>query len=442
MRVLLAAMALTLAACQSAPAPAPVVKSSSLADVQVVTSPGGITAWLVSETFVPTIAMEVAWRGGAASEPAGKEGAGWVLGYMMNEGAGEMDTTAYGARMQDLNMEFACGVMLDWTTCGLTTLKDTQDESFEMVKLAFEQLRFDDEPFERAKREMIAGLKQAETAPKTVASHALDDALIAGHPYARRATAETVGSLRKRDVKQLMKQLMTRDRLMIVVVGDITAEELKPRLDAVFGGLPRTAALPAVSDAVAKDAPDAAIVKRLHQPQTLVTFSGPGVRREDPDFFAAYLLNYILGGGGISSRLTDDIREKRGLTYGIGTELKILPHFWRWAGSAATMNDKAGEVVQRVKDNIARLGKDGPTEAELADAKAYVTGAFPLQFDSNAKIARNLLGFMQDKMPADYVQHRNDYFEAVTLEDLKRVAAKYMKPENFTFVLVGEPTGD
>lgn len=415
-------------------------RTSSLADVQVVTSPGGITAWLVSESFVPMISMEWTWSGGASVEPAGLRGIGWVLAYMMNEGAGDMDTSAYGARMEDLDMRFACGQWSDWTSCGMTTLKASADESFDMVRQAFSSLRLDDEPFERAKREMIVGIKEDETNPKSVASRAMNEALIPGHPYARRSTEQTVSAIQKSDARKLMVQLMTKDRLLVVVVGDITADELKPKLDEVFGSLPATSVLPVVRDAKALPAQAKPIVMDLPQPQTLIMFSGPGIRREDPDFYAAYVLNYILGGGSFSSRLTDDVREKRGLTYGIGTGLSIQPHFWRWQGSSATMNDKADEVVQLIRDNISRLGKEGPTAEELADAKAYITGAFPLAFDSNTKIAQNLIGFRQDGMPADYVQARNSYFEAVTLEDVKRVARMYMKPEDFTFVMVGKPT--
>ena len=415
-------------------------RTSSLADVQVVTSPGGITAWLVSESFVPMISMEWTWSGGASVEPAGLRGIGWVLAYMMNEGAGDMDTSAYGARMEDLDMRFACGQWSDWTSCGMTTLKASADESFDMVRQAFSSLRLDDEPFERAKREMIVGIKEDETNPKSVASRAMNEGLIPGHPYARRSTEQTVSAIQKSDARKLMAQLMTKDRLLVEVVGDITADELKPKLDEVFGSLPATSVLPVVRDAKALPAQAKPIVMDLPQPQTLIMFSGPGIRREDPDFYAAYVLNYILGGGSFSSRLTDDVREKRGLTYGIGTGLSIQPHFWRWQGSSATMNDKADEVVQLIRDNISRLGKEGPTAEELADAKAYITGAFPLAFDSNTKIAQNLIGFRQDGMPADYVQARNSYFEAVTLEDVKRVARTYMKPEDFTFVMVGKPT--
>jgi zinc protease len=391
---------------------------------------------------VPVIAMEMAWKGGSAHEPLDRSGAGWVLAYMMNEGAGRYDTRAYGARMEDLSMEFACGVWVDWTQCSLMTLKDTADESFEMMRLAFTEPRLDTEPFERAKRELGVNIRREEGSPRAVASKAMNQAIVPGHAYARMATPESVARVRKQDVKALMRQLMVRDRLLVVVVGDITADELKPRLDQMFGGLPETSALPALPDAVARPPTREPVVKVLPQPQTLVMFSGPGIRRDDPDFFAAYLLNYILGGGGLSSRLSDELRDKRGLTYGVGTGLSIQPHLQRWTGSVSTMNDKADEVVRIVRENIARLGAEGPTAQELADAKAYITGAFPLAFESNAKVARNLLGFRQDDQPADYVQHRNSYLEAVTLEDMKRVAAKYMNADAFTFVMVGQPALD
>ncbi len=429
--------AVALAGCASAPE-APVKDDSSLADVQIVTSPGGITAWLVSEPFVPIIAMEWSWEGGTAMEPPGKRGVGWVLNYMMNEGAGDMDTSAYGSRMEDLNMKFACGAWVDWTTCGMTTLKSTADDSFDMVRQAFSSLRFDEEPFERAKRELIVGLKQDESNPRQVASKTMNSTLIPGHPYAVTGTEQSVRSVTKADARAFMKQIMTKERLRIVVVGYITAEELKPKLDEVFGSLPQTSVLPAIPDAVAKPAPEKPVVKELPLPQTLVMFSGPGVKREDPDFFAAYTLNQILGGG-FSSRLNSDLREKRGLTYGVATGLSVQPHFQRWSGSVSTMNDKAEEVVRLVQEHIARLGEDGPTEQELSDAKEYLTGSFPLAFDSNAKIAKNLLGFRQDGLDIDYVEKRNSFFEAVTLEDVKRVAAQYLKPENFTFVMVGKP---
>jgi zinc protease len=437
---LLAAGLLALSACSKPDAAeAPVKDTSALADIQVVTSPGGVTAWLVSESFVPIVAMEMAWKGGSAIEPAGKDGAGWVLGYMMNEGAGPYDSQTYGARMEDLNMKFGCNVGVDWTSCSLSSLKETSNDAFEMARLAFAELKLDPEPLERARRELTVTVAQAETNPGTIAGRAMNAAVMPGHPYARYPTVETVSAITRDDVAALKTGLMTRENLLVTVVGDITAEELAPKLDEIFGSLPASAAIADVTDVVAQPAPAEPLVSQLPIPQTMVMFSGPGVKRSDPDFYAAYVLNYILGGGGFSSRLMDDIREKKGLTYGIGTGLTSQPHLWRWSGSASTMNDKAGEVVRLTKEHIARLGAEGPTDKEVEDAKAYLTGAYPLNFDSNAKIARNLMQVRQDDLGVDYVQKRNDLINAVTIDDLKRVGAAYLKPEAFTFVLVGQP---
>jgi len=339
-------------------------------------------------------------------------------------------------------MMFACGVSIDWTSCSLTTLRETADEGFNMVRMALAEPRFDRGPVECAKRELSVSLRQGDADPKMLASRAMNDALIPGHPYARQATPETVGRVSRSDIAMLKHTLMTRDRLLVVAVGEMSADELEPKLDEMFGALPAGAPLAPLADAVARHALSEPVVKQLAQPQTLVMFSGPGVPREDPDFFAAYLPNYILGGDALSSRLGDDLREKRGLTYGVGTGLSLQTHFWRWTGSTSVLNGKAEDAVALIRENIGRLGRDGPTQAELNDAMAYVTGAFPLAFDSNASIARNHLGFQQDNLAADYVHQRNAYFEAVTLADVKRVAEEYMKPDQFTFVMVGQPALD
>ena len=191
---------LALGACEKKAEPAAGKDTSALANIEVVTSPGGVTAWLVSESFVPIIAMEMSWRGGAVSEPAGKDGTGWVLGYMMNEGAGDLDTTAYGTRMADLNMEFGCSVGTDFTRCAFSTLKETADESFDMMRLAFDEPRFDQEPIDRAKRELSVNLRQAETDPKTQAWRRMAGTIMPGHPYARYATPETVATVTRDDI--------------------------------------------------------------------------------------------------------------------------------------------------------------------------------------------------------------------------------------------------
>lgn len=332
-----------LAACQTpAPESLPGLSAGrfSMADVQAVTSTGGVTAWLVEESFVPTVAIEMAWSGRARTqEPAGREVLGWLLAYMMNEGAGDLDTTAYGARTEDLSIQFGCRTGMDWIHCGLMTLTATADDSFEMLRMAFADLRLDDGSFARARRELSVGIAAEDKQPRTIASRTMNEVLIPHHPYVRYPTQDLLGAASTDEMRELMRQLMTKDRLLVVVVGDISAEELKLRVDQVFSGLPQSGALPDVVDAVAGAAPAPPVVKILEQPQTPVMFPGPGVKREDADFYAAYLLNYILGGGGLSSRLFDELREKRGLAYGVAAALQPLDGFKLNHGSDGQPDD-------------------------------------------------------------------------------------------------------
>ncbi|MEM8920161.1 MAG: pitrilysin family protein [Pseudomonadota bacterium] len=415
--------------------------TSGLANVEVVESPGGVTAWLVSEPSIPIIAVNAAWRGGSASDPEGLEGAANLMAYMMNEGAADLDSRAFGARMEELNMAFGCSVSADWTSCTLRTLSANADDAFDMMRSGLTETRFDDEPMARAVREKLVQLKQSETSPRAIARRKMNAALYPDHPYAREETPESVSAATREDLIERRDVLMARDRLLVVVVGDITAYDLALKLDDVFGALPATSDVVEIPEAVLNMAPATPIVAPLPQPQTLISFSAPGPKRADEDFVPAYVLNYILGGGGFSSRLMDEIREKRGLTYGIGTSLRGSAHLGLWGGRTQTKNESVQELIDIAKAEIARLRAEGPSDKELADAKAYLTGAYPLGFDTNSKIAGQLMYVRQNDLGLDYVATRNDLIDAVTREDLMAVADKYLDPEAFTFVLVGEPKG-
>lgn len=431
------ALLVGLAACALKVAPA--AKKSAFDNIQVVKSPGGVTAWLVEEHAVPVIAMRMAWKGGTTSELPGKDGVGWVLGYMMNEGAGDMDTQAYGARMEDLNMSFGCEIGADWSGCSLGALAEKQAESFDMVRLALANPRFDEEPITRAKRELSVSIEEGDTDPGTILARNMAKAVYPDHVYARYATLASAASVTRDDIAAMKTNLMARDNLRVVVVGPISAAQLGPELDKMFGALPEKSNMTEAPDVTPLPAPAEPVVIKLPIAQTAVSFNGPGIKRDDPDFYPGYVLNYILGGGGFASRLMDDIREKRGLTYGISTGLGSSKHLWRWTGGASTKHATANEMVKLIKENIDRLGTEGPTQQELDDAKAFLTGAFPMAFDTNAKMASSLMGFWQDDLGPEYVADRNGLIEKVTLEDLKRVAAKYMKSKDFTFVMVGLP---
>ncbi|MAK62504.1 MAG: peptidase M16 [Ponticaulis sp.] len=421
--------------------PAAEEAKTGLSNIQVVETDDGYAAWLVTENAIPIVSVNMAWRGGETSDPDDLLGATGLMTYMMNEGAGDLDSKAYAERMQDLNMSFGCSGGDDWTSCSMTTLAENFEEAMEMVRLGLTETRFDEDPFNRAVEETVVGLQQAETSPGTIAGRAFFEALYPEHPYARWSTPETVQAVTIDDAIARRDAIMAKDNLLITVVGDITPDELRPVIEETFSGLPAESDVPVVEDVVLKPAQSEPIVKELPQPQSLVAFVAPGLMRDDPDFFAAYVTNYIVGGGGFSARLMDEIREERGLTYGIYTSLSAQNHLGRWSGSAQTANENVGELIGVTKAELHKIATEGPTEKELADAKSYLTGAYPLGFDSNSKIAGQMMGIRQEELGMDYFTTRNDMVEAVTLDDVKRVAAEYLAPENFTFVVVGQPEG-
>ena len=428
------------------PEPAPemdvAIHSGDFAEIQQFVTPGGASVWLVSEPSIPILSLDMAWKGGEAADPEGLEGLADAVVYQMNEGAGDLDSLAFQTRMEELNMSFGCQTSNDWTSCSASMLTDNAGEAMSLVATAFADPRFDEGPFERFRREQQVGLQTRETSPGFLAWQALSQALYPDHPYARIKTEESVAALTPELAKEQMRKLMAKDRLLVTAVGAVTPEQLAPMIDEVIAGLPETSELPETAEIELPELePSDPIVVDLPQPQSLVQFTGPGLKRTDPDFFPAYVLNYTFGGGGFESRLMQTLRVDQGLTYGVYTGLNYGEYLQTWGGGGQTKNESAGAFIAGIKEEMQKIVDEGVTEEELADAKAYLTGSYPLGFDSNAKIASQMMGVRQDEMGIDYFDRRNGMVEAVTLDDVNRVAKQYLDPENFLFVAVGLPEG-
>ncbi|MEZ5998469.1 MAG: pitrilysin family protein [Hyphomonas sp.] len=418
------------------------VHEGDFATIQQFVTPGGASVWLVSEPSIPIVSLDMAWKGGDAADPEGLEGLAEAVTYHMNEGAGDLDSLAFQTRMEDLNMSFGCESDNDWTSCSASMLTENAADAMDLIALAFAEPRFDDGPFERFCREQQVGLETRETSAGYLAWRARSQALYPDHPYAREESAESVAALTPELAREHMRKLMVKDRLLVTAVGDITPEELAPMIDEVIASLPESSDLPATPEIVfpALDAP-ATVEVDLPQPQTLVQFFVPGLKRDNPDFFPAYVLNYTYGGGGFDSRLMQVLRVQQGLTYGIYTGIDPDEHFANWSGSGQTKNESAGAFIDGIKAEMEDFVENGVSEEELADAKAYLTGSYPLGFDSNAKIAGQLMGVRQEKLGIDYFDKRNAMVNAVTLEDVDRVASEYLQPSKYFFVAVGQPQG-
>jgi zinc protease len=408
--------------------------------IQEVVSPGGIEAWLVSDSTVPIIALRAYWHGGSATEPEALIGATGVMADMLTEGAGDLDANAFKERLEELNGSVSFSSSWDGVGMGLVTLSQNRDAMFDMARLAMTAPRFDDAPLARIKRQIAVGIRQRETNPNYISSLALDAALYPDHPYARQASMETVEPIDRAVLAARHAALLTRAQLDITVVGDISAEELGALLDSTFGVLPAGAA-PEIAPQAELGPPQALIVRALPQPQSLIRFAAPGIQDEDPDWTALAVANYILGGGGFSSRLMEEVREQRGLVYGVGTGPSVLEGLALMRGSAQTENAKVVEAIEIIRAELRRFHDEGATQAEIDDAITYLTGSFALSLDSNQNIAGVLHSYQTSGRDPDYVNARNDRIRAVTREDVARVARRLFNPDDYTFVVVGQPDG-
>jgi zinc protease len=408
--------------------------------VERVTSPGGIEAWLVEDHTVPVVSLEFMFRAGAAIDPDDKEGLSRLAASLLDEAAGDLPSQEFQRRLEDLVSEFDFSASLDAISGNLKSLKQNLAPTAELLRLSMTAPRFDAPDVERLRTQLQVSLAREAEEPHAMAQRAWFRAAFPGHPYGRgsRGTPAGLANVTSDDLKAWVPLHLTRDVLVIGVSGDIAAAELAPLLDRVFGGLPLTANRPAVLDAVPADPGGLMLIER-QLPQSVVLFGKSGIKRSDPDYYAAYILNHILGGGSFSSRLMDEVREKRGLAYSVSSSLASLDHTAVMQAQTATKNASVEQAVRLVRAEWARLAEKGPTLEELANAKTFLTGSFPLQLDSTGRIAAILVSIQIDHLGIDYLDRRNALLESVTLEQAQRVAQRLFDPGPLSIVVVGPP---
>lgn len=409
--------------------------------IQTVTSPGGITAWLAEDHNIPFTALEIRFRGGTSLDPNGQRGAVNLMTGLIEEGAGDLDAQGFAAARDGLAASFRFGADRDAVSVSAQFLTENRDQAVDLLRSALIAPRFDADAIERVRGQVLAGLRQSEKDPGSLASNLFDARVFGKHPYGSDGdgTMESVQSLNRDDILAAWKGAMARDRIYVSAAGDIDAEQLGKLLDHLLSDLPAKG-LPQPKDA--KPVFHAGVtVQDFPSPQSVVIFGQPGIGIDDPDYFAASLLNEILGGGRFTARLMTEVREKRGLTYGIGSYLAGYDHARVLVGQFAASNDKVGQAIDVIREQWAKIAADAVTEDELAKAKTYMTGAYPLRFDGNGPIARILVGMQTIGLPSDYPQTRNQRIEAVTMEDIRRVAKRLFQPDQLEFVVVGQPTG-
>lgn len=405
-------------------------------DVQTVTSEQGVTAWLVEDYSVPIVSIRFAFEGGSVQDPVGKEGLANFMTSLFDEGAGEFDSAAFQERLDDAGAEMRFSASRDEITGSMRMLAETRDEALDLLRLAVVSPRFDAAPTERIRSQILSGILAAAKDPNTEAELKWSAALYGSHPYARQSegTPASLAAITRGDLQAFHKRIFARSNLHVGVVGAIDAAALKTVLDKVFGSLPADASLVPVAPVTPKLGDALRVTYDL--PQTSLQLAYPGVGRGDPDFFAAYLMNHILGGGSFTSRLFDEVREKRGLAYSAGSSLVNRRYASLLVVGTSTRADRADETLAVVRETVRRMAEEGPTEAELAAVKKYVIGAYPINnLDSSLAIASTLVEIQAENLGIDYMERRAGLIDAVTLADVRQVAKRLLSGEPSVLVV-------
>ena len=410
-------------------------------EIQELESPGGVEFWLVEEHSIPIVALEIGFAGGARLDPEDRLGLARMVAGLLDEGAGELDALAFARARDDVSARYGFAAGRDSLEVSARMLSEKLEPSVALLAEAMARPRFDQEPIGRVRRQMLSNIAERSTDPGAIAADTWYARAFPDHPYGRpeEGTAETVAAIDASDLEAAHDRLMTRSNAIIGVVGDITPEAAGRMIDTLFADLPEGE--PVVAEPATAAPPPGVEVVEIAKPQSVAVFGHAGIPRSDPDFIPAYVLNYILGGGGFVSRLTEEVREQRGLAYSVYSYLQPLDEAALYMGGVQTANARMGESLDVIRDEWARLAEEGPTAEELEAAQKYLTGSFPLRFDSNAGIANHLVFVQRENLGADYIDRRNDLIEAVTLEDLRRVATRLLDPEALSIVVAGQPEG-
>jgi zinc protease len=414
-------------------------------DIQeVIGTKSGVKAWLVEDHKLPIVALHFAFQGGSEQDPADKQGLATLTMQALTEGAGNLDAATFQQQLADASITLGFAAERDELAGGLKCLSADKEKAFSLLHLALTKPRFEAADIERLRAGQLTGIRQQFADPNWQARYALLSFIFAGHPYSQRhlGSVQTLQAITRNDVRDFAVHHLARDTVTVAVAGDITPDELSAALDKIFSGLPAHAQLTHIADvAEMTEIPPPSILVRREGTQTEFLFAMSGPKRDDPDYYAAQIANYVLGGGGFSSRLMQDVRDKKGLTYGVSTDLAPSQHAGLIFGQAAVDNARMAEALDTIRDTMRRFHDEGPTVHEIEAAKDYLTGSQPLALTSTDKIAAVLVMMQREDLGRDYLDRYNEIIRSVTIKDIAHVVDRYFNPEKMVYVMVGKPEG-
>ena len=415
-------------------------KAAGGVEIQELKSEKGLKVLLVEDYTVPLVAMAFSFKGGTTQDEKGFEGTAQMLTTMLDEGAGELDSQELQRKLDDVGVRYRFSAARDTFSGSMKSLIDNLDESAELMANMINEPRFDEEPFARMMGVAVQGLKREETNPSALSAKAMRETIFENHPYRRppKGTLETVKAITPEVLRRYHERIFAKDNLTIGIVGAVNAEDAKKLVDRIFAQLPPTSELGEVAEFTIKTGEEKHV--EFNVPQTTITLALNGMKRNDPDFYAAVLVNHILGGRGFDSRLFNEVREKRGLAYGAYSALATFDHGGMIQAGSATGKERANETIKIISEELKRMADEGPTQEELENAKKYIIGAYGVQnLDTSDKIASVLVAVQEAKLGTDYIKKREGYLGSVTIEDAKRVSER-LYGEVPTLITVGQKT--
>ncbi len=410
-------------------------------DIKQITTPAGFKAWLVEDHSIPFMALRVAFKGGANLDAPGKRGATNLMMALLEEGTGDLDARGFASAVGDLAASFDYDAYDDLVAISARVLTENRDEAMGLLRGALIEPNFDQSALERVRKQVLSIIQSDLKNPDDIAQAAYNAPTYGDPTYgtSRNGTLESVAALTRDDIIAAHQSVMAKDRVYISAVGDISEAELSALIDTLLAGLPETGA--AMPERAELGMEPGVFVTEYETPQSVAVFGHSGIKRFDPDFFPAFIASNIFGGSGLNSRLMEEVREKRGLTYGISTYLSTRDYAETIVGGFSSANDRIAEAIDVVKAEWTKFADEGVSQEELDRAKTYLTGAYALRFDGNGRIANMFVGMQMDDLPVSYIATRNDKINAVTLEEINRVIKRLYRTDALHFTVVGQPTG-
>lgn len=408
--------------------------------IQVIES-GRLSAWLVEDHSVPVVSLSWSWTGGAAADAPGREGTAAMAAAMLTEGAGDLRALTFADALRDaaIGLNFSAG--RDTFEGGFRCLADALPEAVRLARLAMTAPRLDADAVERVRARAVAGARTQLETPRGQAGRAFWASAFPHHPAGRPATgtAESLASIPAEALRATLDAQLRRGGLLIAAAGAIRPAQLAALMEDLFAALP--AGAPEAPPPLPPFTAFGREVVTVPGPQSQIVFGQPGIAPQDPDWEVAQVVLRVLGGGGFSSRLMEAVRVQRGLTYGIGVGLDTLFGNGVVTGAFATENARVAEALEVTRGVWSDLAAQGPTEAEVEEAVAYLTGSLPLQFTDSRRIASTLLAMRRNDRPIGWLDGRNDRLRAITRADAARLAGSLLKPDALAVTVAGQPSG-